>query len=429
MSLLVVLLPPAERLAAQHAADAASRLPAVWPYVLSADGQQPSSQGQAAAALLPKADRTVLVLAEADLSWHEIDIPKAPPARLRAALAGVLEDALLEDDSQLHFALGAGAAAGRRGWVAVTDERRLRRALDALEQGGRTVDRVVPAAEPGAWRGHFHAWSQADADGATVSEDEHPWLTLAGPQGVLSLRLAGGLARARLAAVAAGDAAALAAVRWTAAPAAAVAAEHLLNAPVVLRSDAARALEASQSGCNLRQFDLAARHRGSRALVGGLRQFMSASWRPVRVALVALLAVQLLGLNAYAWTQRQALSAKREAMDQLLRTAHPGVKVVLPAPLQMQRETDRLRAVAGRPGPGDFESLLGAAAAAWPDGAGPSAALRFEGGKLTLTAAWPEPQAQQFRERLRALGYGAELAEGRAVISRDVTTRDLKVSP
>lgn len=417
MSLLVVLLPPAERLAAQHAAgpaDPAGRLPAEWPFVLSADGRHPASQGQAPAALLPKADQTVLVLAEADLSWHEIDIPKAPSARLRAALAGVLEEALLDDEVKLHFALGAGAASGQRGWVAVTDERRLRLALQALEQGGRTVDRVVPAAEPGAWRGHFHASSAAGAhaEGSTVSEDTQPWMTLAGPQGVFSARLSGGLARARLAVPEA------AAVRWTAAPAAAASAERLLGVQVQLLSDAARALESGQSACNLRQFELAVRHRGSRALMDGLRQFLSAPWRPVRIALVSLLVVQLVGLNAYAWTQRQALSAKREAMDQLVRSAHPGVKIVLPAPLQMQRETDRLRAAAGRPGPGDLETMLSAAAAAWPDGAGPAAAMRFEGGQLTLTAAWPEPLAQQFRERIRALGYSAEWADGRAVVSR-----------
>lgn len=417
MSLLVVLLPPAERLAAQHAsggAEAAGRLPPEWPFVLSADGRSPSSQGQAAAALLPRADRTVLVLAEADLSWHPVDVPKAPAARLRAALAGVLEEALLDDESKLHLALGSGSVAGKPGWVAVTDRQRLAAALQALEQSGRTVDRVVPASEPGPWRGHFHAGSHAGAhaEGATVADDEHPWLTLAGPAGVFTARLSGGLARARLAAMDAST------VRWTAAPAAALAAEHLVGGQVQLQSDAARALEAAQSACNLRQFDLAVRHRGSRAVVDGLRQLLSAPWRPVRIALVSLLLVQLVGLNAYSWTQRQALSAKREAMDQLVRSAHPGVKVVLTAPLQMQRETDRLRAASGRPGPGDLESMLAAAAAAWPDGAGPAGSLRFEGGSLTLAAGWPEPLAQQFRERIRPLGYSVELADGRAVVSR-----------
>jgi general secretion pathway protein L len=40
--------------------------------------------------------------------------------------------------------------------------------------------------------------------------------------------------------------------------------------------------------------------------------------------------------------------------------------------------------------------------------------LRFEPGKLSMAAAgWAEPQLAQFRERLRAAGLAAELAEGR----------------
>jgi general secretion pathway protein L len=94
------------------------------------------------------------------------------------------------------------------------------------------------------------------------------------------------------------------------------------------------------------------------------------------------------------------------------------VRSVLDAPLQMQRETDRLRAAAGRPGESDYETLLGAAAAAWPDGAGPAASLRFENGRLTLTAgAWGEPQVRQFRDRLRGAGYMAEFADGRVVVA------------
>lgn len=92
---------------------------------------------------------------------------------------------------------------------------------------------------------------------------------------------------------------------------------------------------------------------------------------------------------------------------------------MLDAPLQMQRETDRLRAAAGRAGDGDLEALMAAAAAAWPDGLGPTQTLRFEPGSLTLVAqGWGDPQIQQFRERARSAGYGAEFAEGRVVVTR-----------
>jgi general secretion pathway protein L len=412
MSLLVLQLPPRDRLGSRanaHDAQPGLRLPTEWGFVLSLDGRTPSQVGQAAAALLPKADQTLLLLAETDVSWHQIDVPKAPAARLRAALAGVMEEALLDDDEALHLALAAGATPGRSGWVAVTDARRLQAALTALEGAGLSVERVVPASSPvgpGApRRGHFQ--------GAGVGDEPDPWLSLAGPEGVVCLRLAGALARALQAADAG------AGTRWTATPASAQAAERWLGAPVPLLGDAERALEAAQAAHNLRQFDLAARTRGTRALRDGARRFFSAQWRPVRLGLAALLAVQLVGLNAYAWQQRQAVAGKRQAMADLLTATHPGVRTVLDAPLQMQRETDRLRTAAGRAGAGDLEVLLAVAASAWPDGAGPTQTLRFEPGSLTLAAqGWAEPQMQQFRERVRGAGYGAEFAEGRVVLNR-----------
>ena len=201
-----------------------------------------------------------------------------------------------------------------------------------------------------------------------------------------------------------------------------MAAERWLGAPVTLMTDSERVLEAVQAGqgkLNLRQFDAAARHRGTRALREVGKRFLSTEWRPVRIGLAAVVAMQLLGLNVYAWQQEQAIQAKRTAMVDLLKTAHPGVRAVLDAPLQMQAETARLRAAAGRPGDNDLEALLGAAAGAWPDGLGPVQSVRFEGGRLTLTAVgWAEPQVAQFRDRLRGVGFAAEVAEGRITVSR-----------
>jgi general secretion pathway protein L len=142
----------------------------------------------------------------------------------------------------------------------------------------------------------------------------------------------------------------------------------------------------------------------------------------VRLGLVALAVLHLLGLNAYAWQQREALVAKRQAMAELLRSTHPGVRAVLDAPVQMQRETERLRAAAGRAGDNDLEVLLAAAAAAWPDGQGPVQTLRFESGLLTLAVpGWAEAQQQQFRERLRGAGFAAEFEEGRLTVTRAAT--------
>jgi len=71
------------------------------------------------------------------------------------------------------------------------------------------------------------------------------------------------------------------------------------------------------------------------------------------------------------------------------------------------------------PGDEDFEPLLAAAAAAWPDGQPPAAQLRFEPGRLSLGAAgWPPPQIEQLRQRLKPGGWAVDHTEGRLVIHR-----------
>jgi general secretion pathway protein L len=409
MSLLVISMPAASGL------DPAGAARWRWPWLLSDDGRSVLRSGVGSAAELPRADQRVLVLGASQVAWHRCDIPKAPAARLRAALAGVLEEHLLDDTDAVHLALAEASQPGATGWVAACDQALLAAAIGALESpeaGGQALDRVVAAAEPpsdGRRVLHFHAAAESlDGPGA---DDSHLTLLLAGPDGVAEVAAEGGLARALLADT---DAAASRDIsEISATPAAAAAAERWLGAPVRVQGTAERLLQAATEGSNLRQFALQARHRGTRALREALRRLLSPAWKPVRWGLAGLLAVQLVGLNAHAWQQQRAIQARQGQQLALLREAHPGVPVVLAAPMQMQRETERLRTAAGRPGPGDFESLLAVAAAAWPDGVGPAAAVGFEAGRLTLSVpGWAEAQWQQFDQRLRASGHVAEFAGG-----------------
>jgi general secretion pathway protein L len=188
---------------------------------------------------------------------------------------------------------------------------------------------------------------------------------------------------------------------------------------VTVQTDAERSLQAARSLWDLRQFDLARRRRGSRALRDMGKRFLSPAWRPVRVGLVALALLQVVGLNAWAWSQRRAIDNKRQAQVALLKTTHPQVRAVLDAPLQMQRETEALRALAGRPGDGDLETLLSAAASAWPEGQPPVQNLRFEPGLLTLAApGWNDDEVRNFRERMRVGGWAADYTQGRLTVSR-----------
>jgi len=414
MSTLVVQIPPRSRLhgSASGAEPEASGLSTEYVYVSSPDGLALEAQGHCAAALFPKATTVIAVLADADVSWHRITLPKAPGPRLRAALGGVLEDALLEDADDVHLALAPAAVAGQQTWVAAVSRRWLRAELAALEKAEVFVDRVVPMTWPDDPPiGHF-AETAVDP-GSTAHGIALHW---AHADGVASVRLQGTLARALVPSPAPAE------TRWSATPGAVAAAEQWLGGPVRVMPPGQRLLQAARSLWNLRQFDLARRNRGTRALRDSARKFFSTEWRPVRFGLAALLVAQIVGLNLWAWHQRSAIESRQLAMQNLVKATYPNVSptdVQRDADAVMQRETQALRTLAGKPGDTDLEPMLQAAASAWPADRPPVETLRFEPGRLTLSApGWSAEQVAQFRGLLRTSGWAVESNEGRLVLSR-----------
>ncbi len=411
MSVLVISIPSRVRLASRlgNGAPVAATATEV-DYVFSADGLQVTAQGRCAPSALPAADSLVALVSEADLAWHRVKLPRAPAARLRQALHGALEESLLDDDSAVHFGLPPRPVAGQSTWVAVVHRSWLVAELARLEREGRVVDKVVPASIPGhgGATGHFFLTSGIDDAHASALS-----LAFSDEQGHSVLSLAGSLPRQRWL----GER--TPAPTWTASPAAAAAAEAWLGAPVQVIGDAERSLAAARSGWNLRQFDLALRRRGTRALRDAWLAFTSPAWRPVRYGLVGLIVLQLLGLNVLAYQLRQRTDDTRQAMVALLRTSYPKVRAVLDAPLQMSRETDLLRAAAGRPGDGDLETLLAAAASGWPGEAGPAQGLRFENATLSLAVPdWDAARIDAFRSHLQGQGWNVTSADGWLQLAR-----------
>ncbi len=407
MSVLVVLTPAPPR-----AADLPARAPgangpadAAWKWALCDDSPQVVSQGESPPALWPRADSLVMVMPAQALAWIPVDLPKVPVGRLSAALAGLLEEALLEEPEQLHVALPPQAKPGRPATVAVMPRSHLEQALQAAEAAGREVDRVVPAFVPcHPPRGHFQ---QADLDSRGTCQ-----LVWADEHSVAVLPLQGDGARALVQQ-------ASAQCTWSTTPAAAAAAEAWAGRPLPVVPEAQTWLDAAGSGWELRQFDLAPRHRGLRWGREAWRGFRGPTWRPVRLGLAALVAVNVLGLHLWSWQQQQAVQARKEAQVALLKATQPQVRVVLDAPLQMQREADRLRAAAGQPGEADLEAALSAAAAAWPAGLAPPQALRYERGQLTLSVAGLNPaQVGAMGERLQPLGWVVDGSGGRLSMTR-----------
>jgi general secretion pathway protein L len=406
MSTLVIQLPPRRRLTG-GAAESASATTAELAYVLTPDGLNVARQGRAVAALLPKAESAVVVLSDGDVSWQRLTLPRAPGARLRAAVLGVLEEQLLEEPDGLHIALAPNATPGQPGWVAVTDKAWLKAELSALDKAGIAVERAVPMAWPeDTPLGHFGAPAGDDA-GAPMR------LTWSDASGVATLAVNGTLARQMLPRWTSQPA------RWTAHPAVAAPAERWLGASVIVQGDEQRLLQAMRSLWNLLQFDLAPKHRGALALREALRRWRSATWRPVRWGVAVLLALQVVGLNLWSWHQERQIAAKREASVALLRSTFPQVRAVVDAPAQMVRETELLRAAAGQSGDTDLEALLGVAASAWPDGQAPMQTLRFESGRLSFAAAgWTEQQIALFRSQLGVAGWSVAAEGGVLTITR-----------
>jgi general secretion pathway protein L len=412
MSTLVLQLPQRQRLRAGATDDsAAPSRRREYAYATSDDGIELDAHGNAAAALLPKRSIVIAVVREADVAWHRITLPKAPAARLRAAIVGVVEEALLDDADKVHLAVAPLAVAGQPTWVAAVDKAWLADELAALEKAAVFVDRVVPVAWPDdPPAGHFHAPAEGVGSAQSVV------LTWASIDGVATLRLDGGLARALV------PQPPPPATRWTAEPMAAAAAEQWLGAPVNVMPTEHRLLQAGRSLWNLRQFDLARKTRGARAIADWARQLMSPAWRPVRIGLAFLVAAQIVGLNVWAWHQKSAIESRRAAIQALVKKTFPRVgdaDIQRDPAAVMLRETQALRTLAGKAGDSDLEPMLQAAAAAWPGERPPVENLRYESGKLTLSAVgWSDAQIEQFRSVLRPAGVRVDASEGRLVLTR-----------
>ena len=370
MSILIIQLPARQRPSASAPeAAAATPGPQSYAYVLSADGESLSRQGRGELTQMPAADSVVAVLAPTDVSWHRLTLPKAPQARLRAALASLLEDALLDEPEQLHLAAAPQPKVGQPTWVAVCDHTWLTSQLMALEKAQLRVDRVVPGAAPdGPATALFHEAFEA-GQGSSESGPE-VLMTWASPEGVSTWPLGGSLARGLLPDPLPPQA------RFFATPPVASPAERWLGRAVTVQTASEHMLLASRSLWNLLQFELAPRSKGAHALSDQWRHFMSPTWRPVRV--------------------------------------------VLDAPVQMQRETDTLRAQAGEPGGNDLESLMALVATAWPREM-PSASLRYDGQALSVAppAGWGLGDIEAFRAQLGAAGAQVDTqADGLLTVRR-----------
>ena len=402
MSALIVFLPP-------QSASASTE----FEYVLTNDGSTIVGHGATLASLLPATTRTgsevVAVVPASMLSWHRVELPRGTTAgspRLRAVLEGLLEDQLLDEPEALHFALQPQARIGEPAWVATCDRAWLRAAVQTLESAARPATRITPEFAP-----------EGETTVYVIGEAKQPIVVVAGPEGVTVLPLSAQVLP--LLPVLTEDSPLIAE------PAVAEVADQVLQRRPVLRHPVERWMRSAQSSWNLAQFELSSssRARAFKKIGTAWADVLAApQWKPARWGAVALVVINLVALNAWAWRERSTLDDKREAIRKTLTDTFPQVKVVVDPPLQMQRELSALRQATGTTSGSDLESMLGALTGVAPPQRTVSG-IEFANGELRLKGlALTTQETAAISGNLQSEGYDAR-AQGESLLITAGRTR------
>ncbi|MDB5851589.1 MAG: hypothetical protein JWP29_5341 [Rhodoferax sp.] len=386
MSTLIVLLPlpPLETFSAATPFD----------YVLSDDDRSLTQHDRAAASLLPAGSKgsteVVAVVPAQALSWHRLELPRGSlgrnatagkasrgasggTPRLRAVLEGLLEDRLLEEPGELHFAVQPDARDGQAVWVAACQRNWLRAALGALEAAKRPATRIVPEFAPSLAEG-----PDAFQPLQVLGSPSHPQLVTIGAQGLSLLPF-----NATTLALAQAQIGMPADLPIMAEPGVAQLAEAVAGRPVTLRTAAQRWLDAARSPWDLAQFEFSNSGRTRAWKYFGQQAttlWQAPQWRAARWGAAVLVAAQVVGLNAWAWKESASLDNQRLVIRNTLTQAFPGVRVVVDSPLQMERELVNLRQATGAASSRDLEAMLGALGSAVPPGQ-PLTGIDFNNGE------------------------------------------------
>ena len=392
MNTLVVYLPPA-------AADATL----AYDYALAVGGHTLTDHACVPPALLPatgRAGEVVAVVPVTLLSWHSVELPKgigAGSAKLRPVLEGLLEDRLLDEATHLHLALGPVANAdGGPIWVAACDKSWLHGHLQALETAERRVARVGPEFAPDTGVLRLHV----------ISDTGLPQLVIAGGRatGVMHLPLTP--AALALVPEAQDDEESL----TFAEPEVAELAEQLLQRKVDLTTRPERWLEAARSPWDLAQFELSSSSRLrhlKRLTLFGTALLHAPAGRPARWGFALLLVIHLVGLNIWSSRTQNTLQARRTALATTLTQTFPQVRLVVDAPLQMERELALLRQASGKATGRDLEPILAALGSVTRADLS-LVSIEFVAGEVRLKGMQlGAPEASQVSGQLQRLGYAA----------------------
>jgi general secretion pathway protein L len=348
----------------------AAQAPALsYEYLRATEALVSTDHGTATLVQLPQilTDKNVWVVLPVNrLSWHAVALPKGigpNSPRLRSVLNSLLEDRLLDDPGQMHLAMGKSSFTDQDTaamyWVGACDKAWLQAHLNAIKSAGMVVSRIVPEFAPTHGETRVHV----------VGGVDQPLLVATGQlvSGVICLPFNNAALALLPRACVGAEPVAQAAQLTFAEPAVLGLVERLLPGDIRPENRHTRWLAATGSGWELAQFDLACTSRArtfKRVWEAGVEMLQSRRWRFARWAMAVLLGIHVAGLNALAWQEKSALHAQRLSIQNMLVQTFPHVKVVVDAPLQMQRELAALEQSKGGASAFGLEAALNAIGAA-----------------------------------------------------------------
>jgi len=290
-------------------------------------------RGRDVPAALPKGHQTELVIAGPDVLLIDARLPRLSGTRLRAALAGIVEPAVLGDIERAFVVTGQSDAEGRA-VLAVVDRVLFKRTMELCARVGMEIVSATPepltlAIRPGVWRlraAENYSCLRIGGDlGISCSR-----LEPAEPPAELQLALSRHSERRPNLIEVDGpcDTAA-----WS---------EALGIAVTVIKQEDLYAVPVAY---DLLQYEFAIRMVDWRA------------WQLPAMLAAALAVTLLTGLNVEAWLMAREAQQTREQMNAVFRQAFPDVSAILDPMLQAKRALADLRTGAGTANSSDFVPL------------------------------------------------------------------------
>jgi general secretion pathway protein L len=343
---MLVFVPPRSSMAGRSQLATSTVVDYVTPGNSGAHGQTPI-------ALLPRASSVDIVFDASDVFVTTVEPPRLGEGKLRLALPNMLEERLLADPADCHFAFRtprasgtAGAAEPTRLPVAVIDRGLLTRALDALTESGYRVRAAyseiytVPPPSAGSLsvrvdRGRGIARSAVhDGFAFDIGDDVPAALALAVRQLGIKHIHAYGREGARLSAFAEG-----------------------LAAQVEVHAEEVD-LASTRAAVNLLQGAFAQGGMVGSLGGGGLLPALTARALRVPLAWAAVaVVVAVAGMNIYYLKLDGESKAIRGQMEASFRSNFPQITAVVDPIEQTKRQLSDLRSRAGIPSANDFSVL------------------------------------------------------------------------